>query len=49
MDAAGVIYSSGADRSRILRITPDGAITTLVADPGWPGPTRCGSTTGASC
>ncbi len=33
IDTAGNIYSSDTDHSRILKITPDGTITTLVADP----------------
>ncbi len=33
MDAAGVMYCSDADHDAILRITPDGRITTLVQDP----------------
>ena len=33
IDAAGTIYSSDTDHSRILRIAPDGQISTLVADP----------------
>ena len=33
IDASGTIYASDADRPRILRIAPDGAITTLVEDP----------------
>ncbi len=33
MDAAGVMYASDLNRDAILRITPDGAISTLVQDP----------------
>ena len=33
IDAAGNIYSSDTDHSRILKIAPDGTTTTLVADP----------------
>ena len=33
MDASGVMYVSDLNRDAILRITPDGAITTLVQDP----------------
>ena len=33
MDASGVMYSSDADHDAILRITPDGRISTLVQDP----------------
>ena len=32
IDAAGVIYLNDADRSRIVRLTPDGQMTTLVQD-----------------
>ena len=32
IDAAGTIYLSDTDKSRILRISPEGKITTLVAD-----------------
>ncbi len=33
MDAGGVIYASDLNRDSILKITPDGAISTLVQDP----------------
>ena len=33
IDAAGNIYSSDTDHSRILKIAPDGSLSTLVADP----------------
>lgn len=33
IDAAGTIYLSDTDRSRILTISPDGKIATLIADP----------------
>ena len=33
IDADGNIYSSDTDRSRILKISPDGKMTTLVSDP----------------
>ena len=33
IDAAGNIYSSDTEHSRILKIAPDGAVTTLVSDP----------------
>ena len=33
MDAAGVMYASDADHDAILKITPDGRITTVVQDP----------------
>ena len=33
MDAAGVMYASDIDRDAILKITPDGRMTTLVQDP----------------
>ena len=33
MDAAGVMYASDLDRDAILKITPDGRISTLVQDP----------------
>ena len=33
MDAQGVMYASDLDRDAILRITPDGVITTLATDP----------------
>ena len=33
IDAAGVIYASDTDALRILRIAPDGAVSTLVQDP----------------
>ena len=33
IDAAGNIYSSDTDHSRILKIAPDGTMTTLVSDP----------------
>ncbi len=49
IDAAGTIYSSDTEHSRILKIAPDGAISTLVADPSSTGSTPCGSTTPATC
>ena len=33
MDAAGIMYVSDLNRDAILRVTPDGVITTLVQDP----------------
>jgi sugar lactone lactonase YvrE len=33
IDAGGTIYVSDTDRSRILKISPDGRISTLLADP----------------
>lgn len=33
IDASGTIYASDTDRSRILKITPSGQISTLIADP----------------
>ena len=33
IDANGTLYVSDANRRRVLRITPDGAIGTLVSDP----------------
>lgn len=33
IDAAGTIYASDTDRLRILRVAPDGTVTTLIEDP----------------
>ena len=49
IDAAGNIYSSDTDHSRILKIAPDGTTTTLWRTRDSLGSTPCGSTTQASC
>jgi len=49
IDAAGTIYLSDVERRRVLALTPDGDVRTLVAVLDCPGWTRCGSTPRPGC